>query len=77
MQKQFRGRLYDSDKADTLGHFCCGAYGDTDGYEEFLCRTEDGHYFLYGKGGNTSPYPEETVRCLSAARAEAWMTEHT
>ena len=70
MQKTIRGRLYDSDAAEKLAHRVCGAYGDPSGYEEFLCRTEDGHYFLYGRGGETSPYPTETIKCLSAARAE-------
>ena len=53
-----------------------GLFGDPAGYEERLYQTPEGFYFLYGLGGDASPYPKETIKPASAATAEKWQAEH-
>ena len=64
---------YDTEKSELVSKKCSGAYGDPAGYEECLFKTEDGKFFLYGNGGNESPYPQETIRRMSAAKADEWL----
>jgi len=40
-----------------------------------LYKTPDGKFFLYGDGGAESPYPEETIKRMSAAKAEEWKNQ--
>ena len=76
MQKIICKKVYDTDAAELQKKVACGAYGDTDGYEETLYRMPDGCYFLYYNGGEASPHPKEDIRRLSAARAEEWLASH-
>lgn len=69
MQRTLRGKVYDTDTATLVAHRAKGQYGDPEGYEEKLCMTPDGLYFLYGIGGNASPYPTPTLRAVSKQRA--------
>ena len=50
-----------------------GAFGDADGYEESLYKTEGGKFFLYVNGGEESPYAKEDIKRMSAAKAEEWL----
>ena len=50
-----------------------GVFGDPAGYEETLYQTEKGYYFLYVNGGAESKYKKEDIKCLSAAKANAWL----
>ena len=63
---------YDTENAALVAKKTCGEYGDPAGYEECLFQSHDGKLFLYGKGGETSPYPCETIKRMSAAKAEEW-----
>ena len=76
MQRTIRNRLYDTDAAQLIHRYTSGFYGDENGYEERLYLTPDGHYFLYGVGGPASPYPNETIRCMSQNTAEKWQASH-
>ena len=46
---------------------------DPAGYEETLYQNEKGYYFLYVNGGAESKYKKEDIKCLSAAKANAWL----
>ncbi len=70
MQRTLRGKVYDTETATYIAHRASGQYGDPQGYEERLCRTPEGLYFLYGIGGEASPYPTPTLRAVSKQRAE-------
>ncbi len=63
---------YDTDTAELLQKKTSGCFGDPRGYEESLYRTPDGKLFLYAFGGSESPYAEETIKRMSAAKAEEW-----
>lgn len=63
---------YNTETSECLGGFTHGCYGDPDGFEERLYRTADGYYFLYGLGGEDSPYPRETIKRMSKDAAEEW-----
>ena len=47
-----------------------GAFGDPAGYEESLYQTKKGLYFIHGIGGETSPYPQETLRPITEQEAK-------
>ena len=63
---------YDTDASELVEKKTFGAFGDAEGYEESLYKTQDGKFFLYGFGGEKSPYAEETIRRMSAAKAKEW-----
>lgn len=73
MQKIICKKLYDTAQAELQKKNANGAYGDPAGYEESLYRMPDGCYFLYYNGGEQSPYPQEDIRRISAAKAEEWL----
>ena len=66
---------YDTEAADLVAKYTLGAFGDADGYEESLYVTAAGKYFLYVNGGEESPYAEENIKRMSAAKAEEWRAE--
>ncbi len=70
MQRTICKRLYDTETATLIKAHSEGDFGDPAGYEERLYRTPEGYYFLYGNGGEASPYKAETIKQMSAARAE-------
>ena len=70
MQRTICKRPYDTETATLIKAHSEGDFGDPAGYEERLYRTPEGYYFLYGNGGETSPYKAETIKQMSAARAE-------
>ena len=67
---------YDTETAERVGGIVRGYFGQPDGYEERLYRTSDGYYFLYGLGGEDSPYPRETIKRMSKEAAEDWQSKN-
>ena len=63
---------YDTEASELIQKKVFGVFGDPKGYEESLYKTQDGKLFLYGVGGAESPYAEETIKRISAAKAEEW-----
>ena len=76
MQKIIRKKLYDTETAALIATAAHSFYGDPAGYEERLYQTPDGYFFLYGIGGEESPYPEPAIKCLSKASAEKWKQDN-
>ena len=66
---------YDTDVSEIVFKNTFGQIGDPAGYEERLYMTEDGKYFLYVNGGSESPYTEENIKRVSAAKAEEWKSK--
>ena len=64
---------YDTQTAELVKKNTFGAFGDPAGYEESLYKTADGKFFLYVNGGEESPYKEENIKRMSAAKAEEWL----
>lgn len=76
MQKIIRKKMYDTETATVIARATYGVFGDPAGYEEILYQAPEGHFFLYGVGGEESPYPQEKIACVSKDRAAAWSAEH-
>ena len=66
---------YDTATAELVKKNTFGAFGDPTGYEETLYKTADGKFFLYVNGGEESPYKEENIKRMSAAKAEEWLAK--
>ncbi|MBQ6819504.1 MAG: hypothetical protein IJP35_07865 [Clostridia bacterium] len=64
---------YDTAASEVIMKRTFGQFGDPNGYEETLYKTADGKYFLYVNGGAQSPYTEENIKRMSAAKAEEWL----
>ena len=64
---------YDTQTAELVKKNTFGVFGDPAGYEESLYKTADGKFFLYVNGGEESPYKEENIKRMSAAKAEEWL----
>ncbi len=76
--KMFEGKkhVYDTEKAEALGSRAYGYYGDPSGYEETLYKTKGGLFFLWGLGGEESPYNEGAdIRPISEKYAKMWLDE--
>ena len=67
---------YDTEKSELVAKFTSGNFGDADGYEESLYKTESGKFFLYVNGGEESPYKKEDIKRLAAAKADEWLNAH-
>ena len=67
---------YDTETSQVIRKRAFGDFGSPEGYEETLCKTEDGSYFLYVNGGENSKYPKEDIKRMSAKSAEAWLEEN-
>ena len=63
---------YDTEASELIQKKTFGSFGDPQGYEEVLYKTQDGKYFLYANGGAQSPYAEETIKRLAPAKAAEW-----
>ena len=61
---------YDTETSELILKKAVGNFGDADGYEESLYKTEGGKFFLYVNGGEESPYAKEDIKRMSAAKAE-------
>ena len=73
MKKIICKKEYDTESAAIVKKNTFGSFGDADGYEETLYKTESGSYFLYVNGGAKSKYPKEDIKRLSAKAAEDWL----
>ena len=67
---------YDTENAELVAKFTSGNFGDADGYEESLYKTQSGKFFLYVNGGEESPYKKEDIKRLAAAKADEWLNAH-
>ena len=67
---------YDTEASELVAKKTVGQFGDPDGYEEALYKTESGKFFLYTNGGEESPYKKEDIKRLAAAKAEEWLSEN-
>ena len=63
---------YDTETSELIQKKSFGSFGDPAGYEESLYKTQDGKLFLYVNGGEASPYLEEAIKRMSAAKAKEW-----
>ena len=63
---------YNTETATLQNKYTEGTFGESNGFEESLYLTEDGKYFLYVNGGENSPYPQENIKRMSAAKADEW-----
>ena len=76
MKKIICKREYDTETASLIKKYTFSYMGDPAGYEECLYQTPGGLYFLYVRGGETSPYPQEDILRLAKAKVDAWMETH-
>lgn len=73
--RTFEGKrhVYDTKTAIERGHRSEGGFGDPAGFEETLYQTKGGLYFVFGQGGEDSPYPADgDIKPLSKDEAESW-----
>ena len=76
MKKIICKREYDTETASLIKKYTYSYLGDPAGYEECLYQTPGGLYFLYVRGGETSPYPTEDILRLAKAKVNEWMENH-
>ena len=76
MKKIICKKEYDTETASIVKKCTFGFYGDPAGYEEILFQTPEGLYFVYGRGGENSPYTEESITRLAKTKVEAWLEAH-
>lgn len=76
MKKIICKKEYDTDTARLIKKYTYGNYGDPSGYEKTLYETQGGLYFLYVKGGESSPYPTEDILRIAKAKVNAWLENH-
>ncbi len=76
MKKIINRKTYNTETSETLGRITFGAFGDDDGFEEILMQTKSGNFFIYGIGGPSSKYTEETIVPLTAVEMKAWKKEN-
>lgn len=67
---------YDTEAAAVVHKHIVGNFGDPAGYEEILFQMPAGQYFVYGNGGEESPYAEEKITRLAKNKVQAWIEEH-
>lgn len=76
MQKTIRKKEYNTETATVVHKYISGFFGDPAGYEEILYQTPEGTYFVYGHGGNNSPYPEEDIQSIAKTKIKDWLANH-
>ena len=70
-------KIYNTETAQLVAETAQGAYGDSMGFEEKLYKRGPGDYFLYGHGGEQSPYPQPGLFVLALEDAKSWMNRVT
>ena len=75
MQKIICKKVYDTASSELVKKVTFGEFGNPEGYEESLYRTESGSFFLYVNGGANSKYPKEDIVRMGADKAKAWLKE--
>ena len=73
MKKIICKKEYDTQTATLIQKFTHGDFGDPAGYEESLYKTEGGKFFLYMNGGEASQYAKESIKRMSAEKAQEWL----
>lgn len=76
MTKTICKKEYNTDTAKLIKKFTYGTYGDPAGYEETLCQTPEGLYFLYVSGGESSPYPQADILRIAKSKINEWIDTH-
>ena len=76
MKKIICKKLYDTETASIIKKCVFGYFGDPAGYEEILFQTPEGLYFVYGHGGENSPYPAEDLQRIAKTKVKAWLNDH-
>lgn len=76
MQKIICKKEYDTETATLVHKYTCGYFGDPAGYEEILFQTPGGLYFVYVRGGEASPYPNEDIQRLAKTKVNEWIENH-
>lgn len=76
MKQKIGLKTYDTDTAELIRTSTHGEWGDPAGYEEILYRTPDGCYFLFCRGGETSPYPTERIKRVAKANVAKYLGEN-
>lgn len=76
MKKIICKKEYNTETATLIKKYVVGYFGDPAGYEENLFQTPGGLYFLYVRGGETSPYPQEDILRLAKAKVGQWLDTH-
>ena len=76
MKKIICKKEYDTETATLIKKCTYGYFGDPAGYEEILFQTPEGLYFVYGDGGENSPYPTETIQRLAKTKVKEWLASH-
>ena len=64
---------YDTETSELVSKRSFGSFGDPAGYEETLYKTAGGKFFLYQFGGEASPFSKETIKRMSAEKAQEWL----
>lgn len=64
---------YDTEASELVAKRTNGEFGDPAGYEESLYKTEGGKFFLYMNGGAESQYAKESIKRMSAEKAQEWL----
>ena len=73
MKKTICKKVYDTEKATLIHGITFGYFGNPEGYEERLYKTDGGLFFLYTNGGEQSKYTKEDLARMSADKAEKWL----
>lgn len=76
MKKIICKKEYDTETATIVKKCVFGYFGDPAGYEEILFQTPEGLYFVYGDGGENSPYPVEEIQRLAKTKVKEWLANH-
>lgn len=76
MTKIICKKEYNTETATVIKKVTYGYFGDPNGYEEILFQTPDGLYFVFGRGGELSPYPTEDIARLAKNKVDAWIANH-
>lgn len=76
MKKIICKKEYDTETATLVKKHTYSYFGDPNGYEEILFQTPGGLYFLYVRGGEASPYPNEDILRLAKTKVSEWMENH-
>ena len=76
MKKIICNKVYDTETSTLVKGVAFGQFGDPNGYEERLYKTESGLFFLYTNGGAQSKYTKENIARMSAEKAKIWLNEN-
>ena len=76
MKKIICKKEYDTETATLVKKYTNGSFGDPAGYEEILFQTPSGLYFIYVRGGEASPYPQEDISRMAKAKVAQWLENH-